>query len=158
MAARTGSGDFTATLLSGRIAVYAFSMTDLQRSHEESFVRAFIEKNKQDRCLSFLCSAKHRRKFTVELSHFKWLDGRFAHPIAPATAHTVKEICRLLRSKGAGKTVWIISEDSSLDGQELGIEEALSTIWGRGIGSVLSCIPGKLAYFEDEDEHLLLER
>jgi hypothetical protein len=133
-------------------------MTDLQRSHEEGFVRAFIEKNKQDRCLSFLCSAKHRRKFTVELSHFKWLDERFAHRIAPTTAHTVKEICRLLRSKGAGPTVWIISENLSLDGQESGLEEALSEVWGRGMGSVLSCVPGKLACFEDEDEHRLLER
>jgi hypothetical protein len=133
-------------------------MTDLQRSHEEGFVRAFIEKNKQDRCLSFLCSAKHRRKFTVELSHFKWLDERFARPIPAKTAHTVKEIAALLRSKGAGPTVWIISEQSNIDAQELGLEDALGEIWGRGIGSILSCIPGRLGYFEDEEEHRLLER
>lgn len=133
-------------------------MTDLQRSHEEGFVRAFIDRSKQDRCISFLGSAKHRRKFTVELSHFKWLDERFSYPLPPKTAHTVKEICHLLRSKGAGPKVWIISEHMSLDGQQLNLEEALSQVWGREIGSVLSCIPGKLAYFEDEEEHRLLER
>jgi hypothetical protein len=46
----------------------------------------------------------------------------------------------------------------SLDGQQLNLEEALSQVWGREIDSVLSCIPGKLAYFEDEEEHRLLER
>jgi hypothetical protein len=134
-------------------------MTELQRNHEEGFVRAFIEKSKQDRCLSFLSTQKNRRKFTVELSHFKWLDERFAHPIPVNTAHTVKEMATLLRSKGAGPTVWIISEQSNIDAaQELGLENALGEIWGRGIGSILSCIPGRLGYFEDEDEHRLLER
>src|SRR5947209_1082028 len=70
--------------------VYPFSMTDLQRSHEEGFVRAFIEKSKQDRCISFLTSAKHRRKFTGELAHFKGLDERFSQPVPAKTAHTVK--------------------------------------------------------------------
>jgi hypothetical protein len=83
--------------------------------------------------------SKNRRKFTVELSHFKWLDERFALPIPAKTAHTVKEIAALLRSKGAGPTVWIISEQSNIDAQELGLEDALGEIWGRGIGSVLSC-------------------
>src|ERR1700712_3818975 len=133
-------------------------MTDLQRSHEEGFVRAFIEKSKQDRCIAFLTSAKHRRKFTVELAHFKGLDERFSQPIPSKTAHTAKEICQLLRSKGAGQTVWIISELASLDGHELSLEEALSRVWGREIGSVLSCVPGKLAYFEDEEKQRLLER
>jgi hypothetical protein len=138
--------------------VYAFFMTDLQRGHEEGFVMAFIEKNKQDRCISFLASAKHRRKFTVELAHFKGLDERFSQPISPKIAHTVSEICQLLRSKGAGQTVWVISELASLDGHEMGLEEALSQVRGREIGTVLSCIPGKLAYFEDEEKQRLLER
>jgi hypothetical protein len=78
-------------------------MTDLQRSHEEGFVRAFIEKSKQDRCISFLTSAKHRQKFTRELAHFKGLDERFSQPIPAKTAHTVKEICQLLMSKALGR-------------------------------------------------------
>jgi len=69
----------------------------------------------------------------------------------------VKEICQLLSSKGAGPKVWIISELACLDGQELGLEEALSQVREGEIGSVLSCIPGKLAYFEDEEQQRLLE-
>jgi hypothetical protein len=70
----------------------------------------------------------------------------------------ILQISALLRSKGAGPTVWIISEQSNIDAQELGLEDALGRIWGRGIGSILSCIHGRLGYFEDEDEHRLLER
>jgi hypothetical protein len=54
--------------------------------------------------------------------------------------------------------VWVISELSKIDAQELGLEDALGEVWGRGVGSVLSCIPGRLGYFEDEDKRRLLER
>lgn len=127
---------------------------------EEATVRAFIQKTKHERCIQFLASPKNRRKFTSELCHFKWLDERFAHPIPPSTAHTAKEIAALLRSKGAGPTVHVISEDSDIDGKELDLNEAISRVRGGQMGTILSCIPGKLGYFEDEEmkSGRLLER
>jgi hypothetical protein len=133
-------------------------MTQAQISHEEGIVRAFIQKTKHGRCLAFLSTPRNRNKFTKELCHFGWLDERFAHPIPPRTAHTVKEIAALLRDKGAPSTVWVVSEDSALDGREQELEVAIQYVWGRGIGSILSCIPGKLAYFEDEEKRRLLQR
>src|SRR6266851_942815 len=59
---------------------------------------------------------------------------------------------------GALEDVWVISDDSTFDSQECDLEEALTHIWGRGIGSILSCVPGKLAYFEGEEVTRLLER
>lgn len=59
----------------------------------------------------------------------------------------------LLRSKGAGRTVWVISEDSAMDGKEMDLDEAMRKTWGAQKGGILSCIPGKLAYFEDEEMH-----
>jgi len=66
----------------------------------------------------------------------------------------------LLRSKGAGATVHVISEDSTIDGKQLDLEEAISRVTGGGMGTILSCIPGKLGYFEDEEvkSSRLLER
>jgi hypothetical protein len=129
-------------------------------SPEEATIRAVIQKSKQDRCVQFLANTKHRSKFTKELAHFKWLDERFAHPISPSTAHTAREISALLRSKGAGPTVHVISEDSRIDGKELDLEEAMGHVWGGQMGTILSCIPGKLGYFEDEEMRSgrLLER
>jgi hypothetical protein len=127
---------------------------------EEATIRAFLQKSKQERCVQFLANPKHRHKFTSELCHFKWLEDRFAKPIPPSTAHTAQEIASLLRSKGAGATVHVISEDSTIDGKELDLDQAMHHIWGRQIGTILSCIPGKLGYFEDEEmrSRRLLER
>jgi hypothetical protein len=53
---------------------------------------------------------------------------------------------------------WVISEDAEIDGRESDLESALENVSGTGMGTILSCIPGKLAYFEGEDERLLLAR
>jgi hypothetical protein len=64
----------------------------------------------------------------------------------------------LLKAKGAPAICWVISEDVSRDGLEYPLSEALQHAIGSGIGNVISCIPGQLCYFEDEDQQLLLER
>jgi hypothetical protein len=127
-------------------------------NHEKATIRAFIEKSRQERSLYLLSDPKRRKAFTSKLSHFKWLDERFAHPIPSSTAHTAAEIATLLRKKGAGERVWVISQRSAIDGQELGLKTALETIWGTDWGTFLSCIPGKLAYFNEEEGSHLLER
>jgi len=68
------------------------------------------------------------------------------------------DMLRILKSKGAPDICYAISEDNELDGREIPLEEALKFIHGSGIGTLLSCLPGKLAYFEDEDERWILER
>jgi hypothetical protein len=138
--------------------------------HEPAVIRAFIQRDKQERFLGFLGNPKHRKKFTDSLSHFRWFDGRFAASIpwkidqnpklTPRAKHVsgIENICRLLESKGAGLTCWAISEDAEIDGRELDLRTAIEHVCGRQIGTILSFVPGKLAYFEGEDETLLLAR
>ncbi|HET8636378.1 MAG TPA: hypothetical protein VFL96_05975 [Acidobacteriaceae bacterium] len=121
--------------------------------HEREFVRAFIIKAKQERCNFLLSNPDRRQKFRNALPHFKWLDERFAHAISPKVAHTAAELVALMRSKGAGRMVWVISEDSAIDGREMSLEDAMETKCGSQQGTILSCIPGKLAYFRDEEMH-----
>jgi hypothetical protein len=52
----------------------------------------------------------------------------------------------------------LISEDPALDQKELPLVHALEQIVGCGMGTVLSCIPGRLAFVETEDERFILER
>lgn len=102
------------------------------------------------------------------LAHFRWFERRLAVPIPwkvdpklkPWDAHVpgIENIYRLLQSKGGGLTGWGISEDPEIDGQEMDLRAALEHVNGRQIGTILSCLPGKLAYFEREDETLLLAR
>src|SRR5207302_5115420 len=51
-----------------------------------------------------------------------------------------------------------ITEHPDLDGRELPLAAALVHIVGRGMGAILSCIPGQLAFMETEDERFILER
>jgi hypothetical protein len=120
-------------------------------THEALFVKAFIMKNRQERAIFLLSHPRRRRDFTSELDHFKWLDPRFAIPIPPAQAHTTTELISFLRKKGAKDTVWVISSDESIDGHELGIQEAMKGIWGGDCGTILSCIPGRLCFFRGEE-------
>jgi hypothetical protein len=128
--------------------------------YEQAVVRAFIRKDKEERSLFLLSHPERRRKFTEGLAHFKWLDMKFAHIIPASTAHTATELISLLRQKGAGKTVWIISEYRAINGREMDLEEAMEQTSGRSMGTILCCIPGRLAFFRTEEIRgkYLLER
>ncbi len=128
-----------------------------QTEHEEALIRAFILPERQSRYLELLLNPKRRKDITKALAHFKHLDMRFVAAI-PSTHHLAPGIISLLRSKGAGETCYVISEDDELDGKQMVLADAFSAIFGRGIGTFISCIKGKLGYFEDEDENWILER
>jgi hypothetical protein len=141
--------------------------------HEAGVIRAFVQSDKQER-FSWLSSeskeAQEVYRIPLTLSHFRWFDQRFAASLqwkvdqdpklTPWEKHVsgIENIVRLLKSKGAGLTCWAMSEDSEIDGRELDLREALEHVSGRQIGTILSCVPGRLAYFEGEDETLLLAR
>ena len=148
-------------------------MTGVKRSapqieHEEAVIEAFFQPDKQERFLAFVSSRKNRKKLTQELAHFRWFDQRFAVPIpwkvdptlklAQRHAQGIENIVRLLKSRGAREKCWAISEDPDLDGKELNLEDALENMMGRDMGTILSCIPGRLAIFAGEDETLLLAK
>jgi hypothetical protein len=43
-----------------------------------------------------------------------------------------------------------VSEDPDIDGKRLPLDEALLLVVGAGNGTLLSCVPGLLAYYEGE--------
>jgi hypothetical protein len=43
-----------------------------------------------------------------------------------------------------------MSESSEVDGRDLPLKTAIEEVLGYGLGSVISCIPGQLAYYEGE--------
>jgi hypothetical protein len=126
-------------------------------NHEEAVVRAFILPVRQERYLEFLKSPKKRKKFTSQLPHFNHLNPKFAIAI-PSNQRNLSSILKLLLDKGASSTCWVISEDSELDGQEMDLKTALEKTIGYQAGTFISCVPGKLAYFENEDGRYILQR
>jgi hypothetical protein len=128
-------------------------------NHEEEFVKAFILPSRRSRYLSFLESKKGRKKFLNVLDHFDDLDPRHSRAISPSH-QTVEGIEKVLKQKGAPLLCHVMSSNNDIDNQDMPLREALMQVIGRGMGTFISCIPGKLAYFEgeEENERLILER
>jgi len=126
-------------------------------NHEEELIKAFFVPTKRERYLEMIANPRKRKKFLLELSHFKALDHRYCF-VVPKVEHTAEQIAAFLTRKGATPSCWVTSEDSDLDGKEMPLLEALKKVVGYQMGTFLSCVPGKLAYFEDEDDRWILER
>jgi hypothetical protein len=125
--------------------------------HEEQTIRSFISRQKRERYLIFVSDLKTRKKFTHALAHFRDIDPACKRLIPPSRQNP-KDIARILAAKGAGALCYLIAEHPELDGRELPLMDALEETVGRGVGTILSCIPGRLAFMETEDERFILEK
>jgi hypothetical protein len=124
--------------------------------HERGLVTAFSLPQRQNRYLEILVKPKRRGDIT-EFAHFKHLDPRWIVPIQPSSQHA-ENIYQVLREKGASKVCYGFSEWDEVDGKTLPLLDALKSVVGQGMGTFLSCVAGRLAYFEDEDMRCILER
>jgi hypothetical protein len=125
--------------------------------NEHALIAAFVKCNKRDRYREILSNSRLRHKFTHRLAHFTGFDRKYRLPI-PSDKLFVDNIALELQKRHSPKIVFAISEDPAIDQKELPLVEALKHIVGRDMGTVLSCIPGRLAFVETEDERFILER
>jgi hypothetical protein len=133
-------------------------MTNIEQ--EAAVIRAFVIAAKQDRFIELLAKPKRRRDALKTLYHFKNLDPRFMVKV-PAAEQTASGLESILRSRGAPEFCYAISPDENLDGKSVTLRDAISRITDRvGHGTLLSCVPGQLGYFEGEEgaERYVLER
>jgi hypothetical protein len=131
--------------VAGAYSVYSAAMNP----HESAFVEAFIVKPHRERTLELLASSKNRHKFTGKFAHHgrDYIIPGCIRPIEPRYPHP-PEIADILRAMGAPESCHVIG--GQCDGEDMELLTALKEIVGYGTGVVLSCIPGKLAYFEGE--------
>jgi len=124
--------------------------------HERDLIQAFVVKERKERLLGLL-EGPNRRKLHSLLHHFKYLDRRFA--LAPGVGGPA-EIAALLHARGAPSNCRVITSLRGLDRRLMPLEEALNQVVGGGAGSLISCIPGRLGYFEGEEpgHRYILER
>jgi hypothetical protein len=125
--------------------------------NEHSLIAPFVKRSKRDRYREILSSERLRHKFTHELAHFTDFDPKYRVPI-PSNKLFIENIALELQKRHSPSTVFAISEDPRLDWKELLLLEALRLTVGLGMGTILSCIPGRLAFVETEDERFILER
>jgi hypothetical protein len=122
-----------------------------QESHEQGLA-LFIVGEWRSRFRESLAPGKRRDKLRSQLPHFSHLDPRFVTPV-PTGQQYGSRLLSLLREKGASATCYLLSEDDELDGQEVSLREALTKVVDANshYATFISCIPGRLAYFHDED-------
>jgi len=122
---------------------------------ERATIIAFFEPSRRSRYLECLADPTRRGRQLDRLNHCRDLLEKYATPVADQSSAE-----SLLRSRGAPSTCHAISDCDSIDGLDLPLDEALEKIRFGGWGTLLVCIPGRLAYYYDEqgDREFILER
>jgi hypothetical protein len=126
---------------------------------DEALIRTFVDPAREERLARYLASPADRDRLREELGQLRELHPGYRQPL-PAERQTPVELERLLRTMGAPDSCRLLSEDPELDGLELGLRDALDWVMGSGRTTFVSCIPGRLAYFEGKrpDDRYVLER
>jgi hypothetical protein len=128
-------------------------------NHEEAFAKAFLPSEKRARFIQLLAQPRRRKEMLVQLNgHLPYLPD-FA-TVVPGEQDFPDELEKLLRAKGAGSTCHVIVNGLKADGRELPLREALMLICMHRFGAILSCLPGRLAYYKPESPApgIILER
>lgn len=125
--------------------------------HEEQIIRSFIVRRKREKYLGLVRNSVTRNQFTHTLAHFKDLEPACIRTI-PETKQNPIGIQRILEAKGAPTLCYVISEHPEHDAREFPLVNALEIFIRSGMGAILSCIPGRLAYMETEKGRFILEK
>ncbi|HEX7862034.1 MAG TPA: hypothetical protein VF773_17000 [Verrucomicrobiae bacterium] len=126
-------------------------------NHETELISSFVVPEKRARYLELLAKPKRRREILDRLNHCFDIMPQFA---TTSNWRLASELERLLRAKGAGDIAHVIADNSELDGLDLPLFEALDGVLSHQFGSVVSCIPGRLAFYKKEapGDAFILER
>ena len=126
--------------------------------HEQA-VALFFEPTFRPRWRAAIAgNPKVRAKLVDKLNHFWHLDERFVIAI-PGQEQYPERIHELLRARGAPDRCYVIG-DGDLEGQEPLLLDALDHVVDGFTGTILSCVAGRLAYFQGEDfvDRFILQR
>jgi len=125
--------------------------------HEQAFVAAFVFPDRRERFLAALANPKRRKVFNCELDHPKarFLNDKYVKRIDPSRQFAGFLVPQL-KSMGAPNDCWVFG--NYIDGQQMKLEDALAKLIGYNTGTIVSCLPGELAFFESEDDRVILQR
>lgn len=127
---------------------------------EKQIIEAFVVPSKRARFLEGLANPKKRPKTLDRLyHHIDDLDSRYRWQV-PSGEQSSAEILANLKARGAPDECYIVSCWDKFDQQTMPLRDALEGVVGYGMGTIISCIPGRLAYYEAEEpgQRFILER
>ena len=129
--------------------------------NEIQFIRSFVLPSRQRRYFALLEKKGRRDEFVAKLDHYTDHDIDDAYASYVFGDKSFKEsVLKVLLGRGAPHLCYIFSTDSKIDGRTMYLDAALDNVIGCGAATVVSCIPGKLAYFEghEANDRFILER
>lgn len=126
-------------------------------SHERAFVESFVNPARRERFLDSLSSPQRRRVFNAELYHPRsnFLSQQYIERVPPGEDRR-GPVAAKLRRLGAPDVCWVFGND--FGGEEMGLEDALDKLIGEQSGTIISCLPGKLAFLESENGRMILRK
>ncbi|WP_345223663.1 hypothetical protein [Hymenobacter koreensis] len=114
---------------------------------EQSFIKKYIVREKQERYLAFLSHAQNRRKFIEALYHFTDFKWELMQEIkGPDETHAIVD---KLKSYEHIINCSVISTDTNYDGKLLPVREAIQKVVGIE-GSILIFGAAEVIYYEGE--------
>ncbi|MBD2769586.1 hypothetical protein IC235_16985 [Hymenobacter sp. BT664] len=117
--------------------------------HAKEFINSFISKERKGRCLALLESGEP--SFAARLAHLNAFEERFIQPLPKGSPTAqIDFIYKFVDKVYKKDSCYIISEDKVISGKEIPVQGSIELVLGRAFGSILSFIPGKLAYYESE--------
>lgn len=124
--------------------------TNLSLSHELGFIKSFIVKEKQERFLLLTKGKKSRNKLRLLLAHKISLNIEKITPLKKEDDN-IESIYEKLKNLGSPDNCHLICESIKFDNKNMKLRNAIEELYYTDYGCVISCIPGKLAYFQGED-------
>lgn len=125
----------------------------------ELVIKAFMAPHRRRRYLELLQTDRGRKKLRLRLAHCRDFDERFVVPLE-RRQRKAADIARALFALGAPKTCSVFGASESDDAVDVPLLLALEAVESGGSPAIVSCDPGRLAYFRDEEpsEGFILRR
>ena len=102
---------------------------------EVKVINRFSAKNKRERYLQFVTSAKDRKKVIADLHGGSFYEGSMLERV---TGIEEDAICQALKQLGiATRSCYVISENTSIDTLTLELKDVLPKVVGWGAGTML---------------------
>lgn len=123
--------------------------------HEKLIIDNFFSRGRKERYYTIRNNKQKRSKWLDKLNHNPGLDPRYT-----SWVDSKADIIAILKAKGASRNCFVISCSDEIDLKEMDLIQAFESATLLGWGTVIGCVPGKLAYYYGEmgESRAILER
>jgi hypothetical protein len=119
---------------------------------EADWLGNFLLRSKRERYLGFLLSPKRRQKFIDILYHFDDFEPSCVRAV-PSSRSRPEDIEHELKSLKAPQECYLVSTNRMWDQRTMPLDRVLKEVGDGSNGTIVCCIPGRLAYFVAEGPH-----